>query len=323
MRVVDLTQFEAGTSCTETLAWLGAEVIKVEEPKRGDQGRSASSDRPGHRLFLLPAAERQQAQRHLQFEGSARARAAVRPDRAGRRVRRELRPGRYRATRLRVRGSLARQPAHHLRPDQGLCRRKSIRVISGVRHDCAIRRRSVEHHRRDRWPAAQARPDHRRHRHGPAHGHWHSGGALPAPVHRPWPADRSRDAGGGHQLLSDRLRQPTGVEQARAARRQPRRAGHQRPERGLSSARAAGPTTTATCTPRGRAIHHWERLLHVIGREDLLGDPRFATNLERFANNDAVDEALRPWIAQRTKREVMETLGKAGIPAVPSSTPTS
>ena len=61
--------------------------------------------------------------------------------------------------------------------------------------------------------------------------------------------------------------------------------------------------------------HHWERLLHVIGREDLLDDPRFATNLERFANNDAVDEALKPWIAQRTKREVMETLGKAGIPA--------
>jgi formyl-CoA transferase len=46
VKVVDFTQFEAGPSCTETLAWLGAEVVKIENPRMGDPGRRLKPDHP-------------------------------------------------------------------------------------------------------------------------------------------------------------------------------------------------------------------------------------------------------------------------------------
>ena len=84
------------------------------------------------------------------------------------------------------------------------------------------------------------------------------------------------------------------------------------------------PSDIFPCPPFGPSdyvhIHcgsdrQWERMVKVMGRDDLLADPRFATVASRGEHRAEVDAVVRRWTATRDKMAAMRALGDAGVPA--------
>jgi len=59
----------------------------------------------------------------------------------------------------------------------------------------------------------------------------------------------------------------------------------------------------------------FKRLMVVIGRDDLAGDPALADNAGRVAQVDKIDAAIGAWTATRTVDAVLAALDKAAVPA--------
>jgi crotonobetainyl-CoA:carnitine CoA-transferase CaiB-like acyl-CoA transferase len=60
-----------------------------------------------------------------------------------------------------------------------------------------------------------------------------------------------------------------------------------------------------------------ERLFRAIGREDMIADPRFRTNTERVKNAEACEAPIVAFIAARTLAENMEVFERAEVTAAP------
>jgi crotonobetainyl-CoA:carnitine CoA-transferase CaiB-like acyl-CoA transferase len=59
----------------------------------------------------------------------------------------------------------------------------------------------------------------------------------------------------------------------------------------------------------------WPKFCATLGREDLTGDDRFATNADRVANRDALDSLLADELSQYATDELLELLDEYDVPA--------
>ncbi len=62
---------------------------------------------------------------------------------------------------------------------------------------------------------------------------------------------------------------------------------------------------------------HWQGLLRIMGRDDLIGDERFATNKARVAHMDETDALVEAWSRTKTRAEIIEMTAKNRLPVAP------
>jgi len=64
-----------------------------------------------------------------------------------------------------------------------------------------------------------------------------------------------------------------------------------------------------------REQNQWDALLRVIGREDLIGNPKYKDANTRWQHVNEIDKIIEDWTSQRSAFEAFHALAKAGVPA--------
>jgi formyl-CoA transferase len=313
IRVLDLTQFEAGPSCTEVLGWLGAEVVKVENPNGGDPGRIAFRSKPEHEspYFLLFNANKKSITVNLKsprglelVKDMARhadvfienfAPGAIERLGLGYEVVQALNPAIVYAQ---VKGFGTGSPHEgNLAFDMIAQAAGGVMSITGERGQPPVK------------PGATLGDT--------GTGMLLAISILAALLQR-------KESGRGTRL--DVGMQDAMLHYVRVAFAVTAGTGRPAQRAGAKVMSGASPGGLYPCAPGGPNDYvylytsranpaHWQRVLHVIGREDLLGDPRFDTMAARVEHEREVDALIAAWTQQRDKHEAMRVLGGAGIPA--------
>ncbi len=313
IKVLDLTQFEAGTSCTEALAWMGADIIKVENPDGGDQGRNASADQEGvdSPYFMLLNANKRSITLNLRSPRGSEiftemlkqadvmienfAPGTIERLGFGYEAVREINP---RIVYAQIKGFGAGPYENYVSFDM---------IAQSVGGSLSLTGTTE---------TEPLKP-------GPTIGDTGTGlhcaiGILAAVHQRERTGYGQRiqvamqDAVINFSRIAFARQTATGTAAVRSGNRSA--LGTTAPS-GLYPCKGGGLNDYCFIYTSRAGNRHWDRLLKAIGRTDLIDDERFNSPQKRWTNHDEVDRLLTEFTQSRTKQDVMKTLGDAGVPA--------
>ena len=318
VRVLDLTQFEAGPSCTEALAWLGAQVVKVENPQGGEAGRyllGRSSDQTRNQdswYFLLFNANKKsitvnlKSERGLELVKGMAKRADVMVE--------NFAPGAI------ERLGLGYDAVRAVNPGIVYAQVKGFGTGGPYENNLAF---DMIAQATGGVMSITGEPGGPPLKPGVTLGDTGTGMLLAISILGA--LYRRRGTGQGERLeiaMQDAMLQyirvalSTQATYGVAAKRNGSKviSGFAVPS-GIYPCKPGGPNDYLYVYTSRTNPAHWRRLLEVIGRKDLIGDPRFDTSAARLEHEPEVDAMIGAWTRQHDKREAMRVLGAAGVPA--------